>query len=291
MEWTKAISTAIEYIERNLTEDISVEEIARQVNISPFYFQRGFGMLCGFTIGEYIRNRRLALAAEELAEGNTRVIDAAIKYGYDSPDSFAKAFYRFHGVMPSMVQKNSTMLKAFAPLKISLSLKGGYVMDYKIVKKESFSVLGVAKNFTYENAKQGITQFWTELGHYKNGNLVCGMFGVNIHEEAIKCDGDSESEFEYLVADLYNPSMDIPEGLTVRTIPALTWAVFPIKGPAPEALQDVNTKIFSEWLPAITNYEIAAGICIEMYDLPSNYPNGISDENYYTEIWIPVKKK
>lgn len=164
-------------------------------------------------------------------------------------------------------------------------------MDYKIVKKESFSVLGAAKSFTFESAKQGITQFWNDLGHFKNGNLVCGMFGVNIHESPseIKCGG--EGEFEYLIADLYNPSMDIPEGLTVRTIPALTWAVFPIKGPIPKALQDVNAKIFSEWLPSISNYEFAANICIEMYDMPTKYPKGTSDENYYTEIWVPVKKK
>lgn len=164
MEWTKAISTAIEYIEGNLTEDISVDNIARQVNISPFYFQKGFSMLCGFTIGEYIRNRRLALAAEELAYGNLKVIDAAVKYCYDSPDSFAKAFYRFHGVMPSAVQKNPTTIKAFAPLKITLSLKGSYVMDYKIVKKESFSVLGAARSFSYKSAMRDIPKFWDE--HY-----------------------------------------------------------------------------------------------------------------------------
>ena len=124
MEWAEAISTAIEYIEENITENITAEDIARQVSVSPFYFQKGFGMLCGFTITEYIRNRRLALAAEELTVGAS-VIDTAIKYGYDSPDSFAKAFYRFHGVTPSMARKNLTMLKAFAPLKIKLSLEGG----------------------------------------------------------------------------------------------------------------------------------------------------------------------
>lgn len=90
---------------------------------------------------------------------------------------------------------------------------------------------------------------------------------------------------------MYNPVTDVPEGLVVRTIPAATWAVFPITGPAPEALQGVNVKIFSEWLPALSSYEIASSICIEMYDLPSKYPNGTSDKNYYTEIWIPVRKK
>lgn len=165
MEWAKAISTAVGYIEKNITENITAEDIARQVSISPFYFQKGFAMLCGFTITEYIRNHRLALAAEELTSGAS-VIDTAVKYGYNSPDSFAKAFYRFHGVTPSMTRKNLTMLKAFAPLKIKLSLEGGYAMDYRIVKKESFIVMGTLKKFTYENAKTDIPKFWQE--HYKN---------------------------------------------------------------------------------------------------------------------------
>lgn len=288
MEWTKAISAAIEYIESNITEDISAEDVARQVNISSFYFQKGFGLLCGYTVMEYIRSRRLALAAEELANG-AKVLDTAIKYCYDSPDSFAKAFYRFHGATPSAVQKNSAMIKAFAPLKITLTLKGGYTMDYRIVKKGSFAVLGAAKRFTYEDAKTDIPVFWQE--HYKKGNgkYVCGMFGVNI-DEAMG-GGNSKDEFEYLIADVYNPSMDIPDGFVTRTIPELTWAVFPIKGALPDALQDVNKKIFSEFLPALGDYEFAAGYCIEMYDEPNKYPKGTSDENYYSEIWIPIKKK
>ena len=85
--------------------------------------------------------------------------------------------------------------------------------------------------------------------------------------------------------------MDIPDGFTVKTIPAFTWAVFPCRGPLPGSLQDVNTKIFSEWLPALKDFEFAAGYCIEMYDDAARYPGGTNDENYYTEIWIPVRKK
>lgn len=284
MDWAKAISTAIEYIENNLTEDISAEDIARQVNISSFYFQKGFSLLCGYTVMEYIRSRRMALAAGELANG-AKVIDTAIKYCYDSPDSFAKAFYRFHGVAPSVVQKNPTMIKAFAPLKITLSLKGGYTMDYKIVKKESFIVMGTMKKFTYENANTDIPKYWQQ--HYKNGygKYVCGMFGVNIDVSM------GNNEFDYMIADAYNPSADIPEGFVTKTIPAFTWAVFPIKGALPDALQDVNKKIFSEWLPALGEYEFAAGYCIEMYDDPRKYSKGANDKNYYSEIWIPIKKK
>ncbi|MDE5863044.1 MAG: AraC family transcriptional regulator [Lachnospiraceae bacterium] len=285
MEWAESISKAIEYIEENITADISVEDIAKHVNISAFYFQKGFSLLCGYTITEYIRNRRLALAAGELVAGNVKVIDVAMKYGYDSPDSFTKAFSRFHGATPSMVQKNSMMMKSFVPLKIKLSLEGGYSMDYRLTKKDSFTVMGVMKKFSYDGAKEVIPDFWKEHYEKGNGKYVCGMFGVNIDESM------GQSEFEYMIADAYNPAIDIPEGFITKTIPAFTWAVFPCRGAMPDALQDVNTKIFSEWLPALKEYEFAAGYCIEMYDDVSKYPKGTGDENYYSEIWIPVKKK
>ena len=125
MEWAEAVSRAVQYVEDHITEELSVREIADQVNISPFYFQKGFAMLCGFTLAEYIRNRRLDLAGNDLAVGEERVIDIALKYGYDSPDSFAKAFTRFHGITPSRVKKEGVLLRTFAPLKIRLSLEGG----------------------------------------------------------------------------------------------------------------------------------------------------------------------
>lgn len=285
MEWAQAISDAVNYMESHITEDITLNDVASHVNISPFYFARGFSILCGFSVTEYIRNRRMALAGEALITSDISVIELAMKYGYDSPDSFTKAFSRFHGSTPLAVRRNKTMLKAFAPLKLTISLKGGKIMDYRIVKKEAFTILGVSKEFNYENAKQEIPAFWQE--HYASGNgkYVCGMFGINIDPQM------GNEKFEYLIADVYHPAADIPNGFVVKTIPAFTWAVFPCKGPMPSSLQDVNTKIFSEWLPALRDYEFAAGYCVEMYDAADKYPKGTSDENYYTEIWIPVRKK
>nr|WP_300826116.1 AraC family transcriptional regulator [uncultured Schaedlerella sp.] len=285
MEWADAISEAVNFMESHITEHITMYDVANHVNISPFYFHKGFSILCGFSIAEYIRNRRMALAGEELITSDITVMELAMKYGYDSSDSFTKAFSRFHGYTPLAVRRNQTMVKTFAPLKLTISLKGGYIMDYRIVKKEAFTVLGVSKEFRYENAKQEIPLFWQE--HYSSGKgeSVCGMFGINIDPQM------GNETFEYLIADVYHPSADIPDGFTVRMIPAFTWAVFPCRGALPNALQDVNTKIFSEWLPALQDYEFAAGYCVEMYDAPDKYPKGTDDENYYTEIWIPVKKK
>ena len=285
MNWIESMSNAIFYIEDNLTENLSIENIAKELFVSTFYFQKSFSMLCGFTVGEYIRYRRLALAGSELISTNEKIIDIALKYGYDSPDSFTKAFTRFLGVTPSAVRKDGAMIKTFAPLKIKFTLEGGFIMDYKIVEKEAFTVIGVSKVFKYENAFSEIPKFWEE--HFAQGknSVVCGMYGVNIDESM------GNDTFEYLIADDYVSESDIPNGFVLKTIPKHTWAVFPCKGAMPNSMQNVNKKIFSEWLPSSKDYEIAAGYCIEMYSNASEYPKGIQDENYYSEIWIAVKKK
>ncbi|WP_457943441.1 AraC family transcriptional regulator [Caproiciproducens sp. LBM24188] len=285
MGWIEGIGDAIRYIEENITEDLTVEEIAKRAMVSPFYFQKGFAMLCGFTVAEYIRRRRLTLAGSELVSTDAKIIDIALKYGYDSPDSFTKAFTRFHGVTPTAVRKDGAMIRSFAPLKIKFSLEGGYIMDYKIVEKESFTVMGVSKTFSYDDAKTKIPQFWTEHYQTGKGKFVCGMYGVCMEESK------GSDTFEYLIADDYNPSEEVPDGFITKVIPKHTWAVFACKGPMPKALQEVNEKIYSEWLPNCRDYEIAAGYNIERYTNVADYPKGNEDENYYSEIWIPIRNK
>lgn len=285
MGWVECIGKAISYIEDNITEELTIEKIAKQVLISPFYFQKGFAMLCSFTVGEYIRQRRLTLAGSELVSTDKKIIDIALKYGYDSPDSFTKAFIRFHGVTPTAVRRDGAMIKSFAPLKIKFTLEGGYVMDYRITQKDSFTVMGASRTFKYDRAKTEIPEFWSELHQPGKERAVCGMYGVCIDESM------GSGEFEYLIADNYNPAVEIPEGFVTKVIPAHTWAVFSCKGAMPQSLQDVNEKIFSEWLPNCKDYEIAAGYNIEMYSDPAEYIKGTQDEKYYSEIWIPVKKK
>ena len=285
MEWVACIGEAIDYIEENIAGELSIHQIAEHAYVSPFYFQKGFAMLCGFTVGEYIRQRRLTLAGSDLLSGDAKVIDIALKYGYESPESFSKAFTRFHGVTPTAVRKDGAAVKMFAPLKIKFSLEGGWLMDYKIVEKAAFTVMGVSKTFKYEGAGAEVPLFWAE--HYRSGKgeTVCGSYGISIDEEM---GGD---EFEYLIADDYNPSAEIPAGFITKVIPRHTWAVFACKGAMPLALQELNRKIFSEWLPNCKTYEIAAGYNIEMYADPAEYPGGTQDENYRCEIWIPVKMK
>lgn len=285
MEWIKTIDAAVKYIESHITDDLTSDNVAKKVHVSPFYFQKGFSMLCGLTVSEYVRNRRLTLAGQEITFGNDNILNVAVKYGYDSVGSFTKAFTRFHGVTPVSARKDNVMLKTFAPLKIRFSLEGGYLMDYKIVNEKAFTVIGNAKRFIYEEAKEKVPEFWREHFASGKGATVMGTYGVNIDAQM------GGETFEYLIADPYKEGKDVPCGFVLRKIPALTWAIFPCVGPMPKALQDVNKRIFSEWLPSLTEYEFAAGYCIEYYDDPSKYEKGTLDDKYYCEIRVPVKKK
>lgn len=284
MDWIITIENAIGFIEKNITEDLTVGRIAAEVNTSAFYFQKGFSMLCGYTVGEYIRMRRLSLAGSELLVSDVKVIDLAMKYGYDSPDSFTKAFTRFHGCTPTDVRRSGTNIKAFAPLHIKLTLDGGTVMEYRIEKKPAFKVMGISKMFSYESANQDIPQFWNETFIMADQRPVLGMYGVCFDETIA---GD---RFRYMIADDYIAEKAEAMNLDVQDIPEHSWAVFPCKGAMPFPLQEVNRKIFSEWLPT-SGYEIAEGYNIEYYSNPADFKKGMQDPQYYTEVWIPVKER
>ena len=275
--WSEGIQSAISYIEDNITERLAISDIAAKAYVSEYHFQRIFHILCGFTVGEYIRNRRLTIAAQELSSTDSKVIDIALKYGYDSPDSFARAFVRFHGVSPSAAKEKGAKLNSFAPLRIKLTLEGGSMIEYRIVEKAAFTIMGKAKRFSFENSYKEIPKYWDE--HMKSGenNIVCGMYGICF-------DGDKEG-FEYFIADNYIPWNEVPDGYVTRTIPQGTWAVFPCRGELPDALQKVNTKIWNEWLPNCKNYKLAGNYNIEMYTPPCENP-----KDTYSEIWVPVEK-
>lgn len=269
---TEGIQNSVKYIEDNLTSELDINDISARAYLSPFYFQKIFCVLCGVTVGEYIRSRRLTLAAEELSSGTPRVLDIALKYGYESQDSFSRAFTKFHGITPSAAKEKGAKLKNFAPIQIILTLKGGTIMDYRVVEKAAFTIMGKMRKFNTESSYTEIPKFWQE--HYASGGgeLIKGVFGACV-------DSDGKN-FDYYIADLYLPCFDIPDECAVHTFPAGVWAVFPYSGKCPEALQEVNTKIWSEWVPNCKEYELAGNYSIEFYESPEK-----------GEIWIPIRGK
>ena len=272
--WIEGFQESIDYIEQNLSETLDIEAIAAKAALSPFYYQRIFGALCGITVGDYIRARRMTLAAQELAGTNAKVIDIALRYGYDSPDSFNKAFQRFHGVAPSKAREHGAALRSFAPLHIRITMEGGHMLDYRIVEKAPFTIVGVRRPFNSDSSYREIPKFWDEWLAQGEERPVMGTFGV--------CIDMNGKNFDYWIADLYFPWEDIPEGCETRVIPGSLWAQFPC---TIGTLQDTNTRIWSEWLPALQGYSLAGEYDIEVYLPPEK---GSGEMKVY--IWVPLKR-
>lgn len=278
MDWMIALRDSIAYIEEHLLQDCTAEDVAGSVNISSFYFQKGFSLLTGYGLSEYIRNRRLYLSALEVINAKEKVIDLAYKYGYDTPESFTKAFKRFHGLSPAQLRKEPFRLKHFHPLQISLSITGGDALDYSIEEMEPFKLIGWRRRFAHKDAYLEIPKFWQECFRAKEENDCLGSFAVSIERR-----NDSAS-FDYLIAGEYQEDK-IPAGCSIVEIPSLTFAKFRCIGPMPSAIQAVNTRIFNEWLPGNSCYDLIGGYHIEKYS-----PGDISDKDYQSEIWIPVRE-
>ena len=270
------IQNALTYIEENLTEELEIRDIAKKAFLSPFYFQRIFGVMCGISVGEYIRGRRLSLAGEELARSDAKVIDIAAKYGYDSPDSFNRAFQRFHGISPSAAKKAGARLISFAPVKIKQTVEGIHMMEYRIVEKPQFTVMGVSRKFHPETSYQQIPEYWTEMFSHPDFPLM-GVYGICID------DNGADGEFDYWIADNYIPWQEIPAGCKSLVIPGGTWVVFPCKL---KTLQDTNTQMWQEWLPNCREYKLSGSYNLEVYGPPCEDDRGES----YVELWLPVEK-
>ncbi len=287
MSWILSLQKAIDYIEKHLLDkDLSIQRAAEAANSSAFHFQRTFSILTDMPVGEYIRGRRLTLAAQDLTRTDCKIIDLAFKYGYDTPEAFTKAFRRQHGITPTEARNFSGKLKSYNRLTIQVSLKGAEPMQYSIVEKAAFQVAGVKREFSLCNEENlaGIPKMWDEVNsngisdklfHLNNGE-VKGVLGVCVDKRSKKPDS-----MDYWIAA--SCKGEKPEGLESMEIPAAKWAVFEVHGAMPDAMQNTWKKIFSEWFPS-SGYEHAEAPELEVYSAGDP-----SSADYYSEVWIPVK--
>lgn len=292
MDWISGIQRAIDYIESHLTDEIDFEAAAREAYSSSFHFQRVFSILCGFTLGEYVRMRRLSMAASDIVNTDEKIIEIAMKYGYDSPESFTRAFTRFHGVTPSEA-KRGAVIKSFSRLSVKLSLTGGTTMDYRIEKVKGFRIVCKKKQVTKpENATAtaDISAFWDDCA--KDGTIknILGYFPKESHFKGllgICFSFDMEAnKLPYGIGVEYDGRPLADDSLEVVDIPESTFAVFECRGKMPECFSDTYKKIVTEFFPQNPRYEYGQGVELEVY--PSD---DVDNPNYYCEIWIAVNEK
>ncbi|WP_079478880.1 AraC family transcriptional regulator [Halobacillus salinus] len=289
MDKLKNMNDAIDYIEENLSDDIDTDDVMRIAQCSEYHFRRMFSFLAGITLSEYIRRRRLTLAAFEL-KGEEKVIDVAVKYGYNSPDAFARAFQQLHGITPSELKRGVHSLKAYPKMSFRLSIEGGNEMNYRIVEKEAFSIIGLKKRvpIIFNGVNPEIAAMWKSLDEKKINDLKSlsdiepsGLISASTNFSEGRFQEEGELDHYIGVAS----SKECPESFSQLDVEASTWAVFEAVGPFPETLQDVWGRIYSEWFPSST-YEQVDGP-----EILWNEQKDTSAQDFRSEIWIPVLKK
>lgn len=283
MEWIERLNKAINYLEDHIADEIDYEDAAKIACCSSYHFQRMFAYMTNVPLSEYIRRRRMSLAAVDLRSSEEKVIDIALKYGYNSPTAFNRAFQTVHGVAPSLVRKGSVTLKSYPPISFKITIKGVEEMNYRIEEKDAFRIVGISQPMHTEIEKNfaEIPKLWHEvaidgtipkLAAMMDGDLK-GVLGVSACNDA--------EEWRYFIA--VASSMPLEGSLEEYVIPAFTWAVFAGDGVCPQAIQELEQRIVTDWLPT-SGYEYDNGPDLEVYISPD-------PSNAKFEVWIPVRKK
>ena len=280
MEWIEGLNKAISYIEEHLTEEISYDELARIACCSAYHFQRMFAYMAGVPLSEYIRRRRMSLAAADLQSGEGKIIDIGMKYGYTSPTAFNRAFQSVHGMAPSMAKKGGAPMKAYPPISFKITVKGAEELNYRIEEKAAFRIVVVSHPLDKEIEKnfKTVPQMWQNAA--MNGTIEklaplmndqpMGVLGVSVCND--------KEDWRYFIA--VSSSADADNALDEYIIPACTWAVFSGTGTG-MSIQELEQRIVTEWLPT-SGFEYDNAPDIEVYLNPD--PN---DMQY--EVWVPVK--
>ncbi|WDH99588.1 AraC family transcriptional regulator [Paenibacillus urinalis] len=293
MDWLMRMNRALDHIELNLTGEIDLKEVAQCACCSSHQFQRMFSFITNVPLAEYIRRRRLTLAAIELQNSDMRVVDIAIKYGYESPVSFARAFQLLHGVNPAMAREEGTALKAYPRISFLISIKGEEAMNYRIETKESFQVFGIEKVFQL-NGVDTPADLWKQS--HANGEVErlaanAGDLPASINQDYHKVHAvcsykrTEEDTFPYMLC-AFKDETSKTDGYTSITIPAHTWAIFSSDpftwDKFNETIETLYRRFFSEWLPT-AGYEQIDGM---EFEITGSKDDGLN----FVELWFAVRK-
>jgi len=284
MEWVERMNKAIRYIEDHIAGDLDYEAVAQIACCSVYHFQRMFSFIAEVSLSEYVRRRRLTLAAFELQNSSIKVVDLALKYGYESPESFTRAFQNLHGTTPTAARSNGTKLKAYPRISFQISIKGAAEMNYRIEELQGFSIVGIQERVDTNDAFQVVPGLWTNAAKEglfeklweirRDDHPMRGILGVC-------ADGDfgRNEEFFYIMSIVSSEQVP-PEGMLRRDFQEATWAVFEAEG-GPEGIAEIWKRLYTEWVPT-SGYDLANLPAVECYLPPEENRN---------ELWVAVVKK
>lgn len=277
MDLLDGMNRTVNYIEEHITERIDYKKLAEYAGIPAYHFQKMFACMADVPLTEYIRRRKMSLAAEELQQGSRKIVDVALKYGYNSPTAFNRAFWDVHGTSPSLVKKGRAPAVSYPALQFSFSVKGAKHLDFRLEKRDGFRILGISSPLFRELERnfERIPGRWDQA--LKDGTLdkllslmdgePSGLMGVSVHYL---------EDWRYLIAVSSSKSA---EGMEAYEFPPASWAVFSGKG-TNKSLQELELRVITEWLPS-SGYVYADIPDIEVY-LKAD-PN-----DCVYEYWLPV---
>ena len=284
----KELNQVMDYIEDHLTGDISLEMIADYAGVSDYHFRKIFFYLSGLTLSEYIKNRKLSEANKDLLQGE-KVTDVAFKYGYESVDGFTRAFKKWSGFLPSEVMKKG-ISKSFPKLSFVITVKGGTAMEFRIVDKPAFHLVGVSKRVPMQF--EGVNQEIVKLAQSITQEQREEMHALQNIEPYEVVNASYDADYKFLKEEGYLTHLigvlttenKVSDRLDVVPVGAGTWAVFPNEGPFPSALQNTMARVYSEWLPS-SGYEVIDAPTFSFTKMDQH-----KKDYAYSEVWVPVRK-
>ncbi len=289
MDWIVGLQDAIDYIEEHITEIIDYRELAKFVSYTPQYFQKIFSVICGISVGEYIRRRRMTLAGNDVLFSNKKIIEIATDYGYDNPNSFTRTFTAFHGVSPTEARETRALLKTYSPLHLKITVKGGSCVNYKMVEKDEFYVIGkIETQPIVEKSKYfSVIDFWKRM--YKSGEIdkLIGLSSDKSNIYGIRYDDrlNSVRDVDYLIGAICDRDCSSIEGYSKILIPKRTWIVIPCVGKLPDSIYNLWNTILTDVLPT-SIYKPTGEYELEKFSMSDS-----QNDDYYCELWLSVEKR
>lgn len=287
MDWLNGMNKVMCYIEENLTNQIRHESLAGIACCSVYEFSRVFSFLTGMPVSEYIRRRRLSQAVFDIRAGEEKIVDIALKYGYESQTAFARAFKELHGVAPLSARKTGVFLKNYPPMAFSLTMKGADVINFRIEKRESFQIVGLSGYDEECENGEHLTPLWRRfMDEYDfllwNGGGADNYYTAPFWQVGAYWYEAENGRTKSIIGAEFKGRK--PEGMTIETIPAATWAVFSVTSSTGiECVPAAYTRIMTEWFPASQYKRDEKAPNLEVF------PEGdTASEDYTWELWMPV---
>ncbi|MFJ4467188.1 GyrI-like domain-containing protein [Streptomyces sp. NPDC089424] len=283
------LNQLVDLVEEHLAEEPDVQGLAAGLGTTEYHLRRMFSSLAGMPLSEYVRRRRMTVAAADVVRGETDLLSIAVRHGYGSTEAFGRAFRAVHGAGPGDVRRHGGPLRTQPQLRFRLTVEGSTPMDTRLVNRPAFRLIGHATRvpLIHQGVNPHIQQHIAAIPQEEHLRLKAlsdtepgGLLQVS---DGVDPDGTEGSELTYLHGVAVGRDTPAPDGLDAIEVTEGTWAVFRTSGPHPQALQTTWAATATDWFPS-NPWRLRPG--------PSLVATLERAEDFSTatcELWLPVE--